>query len=209
MELVSKYFPDLEAEKMDLLRQLKPLYEEWNAKINVISRKDMDQFYCNHVIHSLSIAKLYPFENNTKVMDIGTGGGFPGIPLAILFPEVSFTLVDSIRKKTTVVREVASALALSNVTVVNDRFENINDSYDFIVSRAVAPALKLVNFTHKALAKGGKHIFIKGGDLTEEKKETLKKYRNLKWEATELRTVFTEEFFETKKVILLTSSVSD
>ncbi len=207
MELITKYFPDLDAEKVALLNKLGPLYEEWNAKINVISRKDMEQFYRNHVIHSLSIAKLYPFTSGAHVMDIGTGGGFPGIPLAILFPEVHFTLVDSIRKKTTVVQEVAAALGLTNVTVINDRFENITELHDVIVSRAVAPALKLVNFTKQALKKGGKHLFIKGGDLTEEKADVLQKYKLLKWTETPLSTIYDEEFFETKKVILLSSNV--
>jgi 16S rRNA (guanine527-N7)-methyltransferase len=207
MELIKKYFPELAADKIELLDKLMPLYTDWNSKINVISRKDMDQFYCNHVIHSLSIAKLHPFSSGQNIMDIGTGGGFPGIPLAILYPDVNFTLVDSIRKKTTVVSEVALALGLKNVNVINDRFENITESYDVIVSRAVAPALKLVNFTKQSLAKGGKHIFIKGGDLSEEKKELLKKYKSMRWTETELNTVFDEDFFETKKVILLTSSV--
>jgi 16S rRNA (guanine527-N7)-methyltransferase len=207
MELITKYFPDLDADKVELLKKLMPLYEEWNAKINVISRKDMDQFYCNHVVHSLSIAKLYPFADGESVMDIGTGGGFPGIPLAILFPEVSFTLVDSIRKKTTVVKEVTAALGLTNVVVINDRFENLTTLHDVIVSRAVAPALKLVNFTKHTLAIGGKHILIKGGDLADEKTELLKKYKSMRWTETQLNTIFEEEFFETKKVILLKASV--
>jgi len=203
MEIVKKYFPVLSKQQLEQFSQLQSLYEDWNAKINVISRKDMDQFYGNHVLHSLTIAHYYTFKDSDNVMDIGTGGGFPGIPLAILFPNVKFTLVDSIKKKTKVVQEVAAALNLQNVSVVNDRFENIEDKYNVIVSRAVAPALKLVNFTKRALAKKGKHIFIKGGDLTNEKKELLAAYKNMKWKEFSLSDNFDEPFFETKKVIIL------
>jgi len=203
MELVKKYFPILSKQQLEQFSQLQSLYEDWNAKINVISRKDMDHFYGNHVLHSLTIAHYYTFKDSDNVMDIGTGGGFPGIPLAILFPNVKFTLVDSIKKKTKVVQEVAAALNLQNVSVVNDRFENIEDKYNVIVSRAVAPALKLVNFTKRALAKKGKHIFIKGGDLTNEKKELLAAYKNMKWKEFSLSDNFDEPFFETKKVIIL------
>ena len=204
MELITKYFPHLTDNQKEQIAQLKPLYDDWNAKINVISRKHMDTFYCNHVLHSLSIAKLYPIDTGQTVLDIGTGGGFPGIPLAILYPDTSFTLVDSIRKKTKVVEGVAESLGLTNVTVINDRFENIQAKHDIIVSRAVAPALKLVKLTKDALAKSGCHIFIKGGDLTEEKQELLFTYKNLEWIETPLNSVFEEDFFETKKVIKLT-----
>jgi len=203
MELILKYFPNLTDIQIQKLKQLKPLYEEWNAQINVISRKNMDEFYCNHVLHSLSIAQLYPFTSEDAVLDIGTGGGFPGIPLAILFPETQFTLVDSIAKKIKVVNGVVQSLGLENVTVVNDRFENINEKYNTIVSRAVAPALKLVKLTKTALTKGGTHIFIKGGDLSEEKKELLFVYKKGEWIETGLNTLYSEDFFETKKVIKL------
>ncbi len=203
MEIVKKYFPILSKQQLEQFSQLQSLYEDWNAKIKLISRKDMDQFYGNHVLHSLTIAHYYTFKDSDNVMDIGTGGGFPGIPLAILFPNVKFTLVDSIKKKTKVVQEVAASLNLQNVSVVNDRFENIEDKYSVIVSRAVAPALKLVKFTKRALAKKGKHIFIKGGDLTNEKKELLSAYKNMKWKEFSLSDNYDEPFFETKKVIIL------
>jgi 16S rRNA (guanine527-N7)-methyltransferase len=207
MELINKYFPELTAQQLEKYEELKPLYVEWNSKINVISRKDMDQFYCNHVLHSLSIVKLYEFDEGEKVLDIGTGGGFPGIPLAIFYPAVTFTLVDSIKKKTNVVQAVKDALQLDNVTVINDRFENINDSYNTIVSRAVAPAAKLVSLTKKAMLKGGSHIFLKGGDLALEKAELLATYRSLRWYETELNSIFEEDFFETKKIINLTGNI--
>ena len=161
----------------------------------------MDEFYCNHVLHSLSIAKLYPLAQNDLVLDIGTGGGFPGIPLAILFPKTHFTLVDSISKKTTVVTGVAEALGLTNVTVINDRFENITDKHNVIVSRAVAPALKLVKLTKTALAKSGTHILLKGGDLEEEMKNLTFVYKKAKFTTTMLTELYDEDFFETKKII--------
>lgn len=201
MELITKYFHHLTDLQKDRLSQLKPLYEDWNAKINVISRKNMDDFYSNHVLHSLSIATVREFTIEDKVLDIGTGGGFPGIPLAIMYPETSFTLVDSIRKKTTVVTGVAESLGLKNVTVINDRFENIETKHNVVVSRAVAPALKLVKLTEQALEKGGTHLFIKGGNLEEEKKELTFIYKKAKWSETNLNTLFTEDFFETKKVV--------
>ncbi|PCJ64297.1 MAG: 16S rRNA (guanine(527)-N(7))-methyltransferase RsmG [Bacteroidetes bacterium] len=206
MELITKYFPDLTPIQLEQFNSLLALYEDWNSKINVISRKDMDKFYCNHVLHSLSIAKIKTFTHEDSVLDIGTGGGFPGIPLAILFPETQFTLVDSIKKKTKVVQEVANALELKNVTVINDRFENLTDQYDFIVSRAVASATKLVRFTKNALKETGSHIFMKGGDLALEKAELLATYRTMKWDETPLVNLFEPEFFETKKLIILSKA---
>lgn len=201
MELIKKYFPNLTDLQIDRMAQLKPLYEDWNAKINVISRKDIDEFYCNHVLHSLSIAQLYPFNQDDIVLDIGTGGGFPGIPLAICFPDTSFTLVDSIRKKTTVINAVVESLDLQNVTVLNERFENITEKYTTVVSRAVASATKLVKYTKNALASNGTHIFLKGGDLTVEKNEFTAVYKNTRWLETDLYNSFPEPFFETKKII--------
>jgi 16S rRNA (guanine527-N7)-methyltransferase len=203
MELIRKYFPDINSSQVEKFSQLKELYEDWNSKINVISRKNMDEFYCNHVLHSLAITRWYSFEKDERVLDIGTGGGFPGVPLAILFPQTSFTLVDSIRKKTTVVAGVKAALELDNITVLNDRFENIKDQYDTVVSRAVAPALKLVSFTKQAIKPKGTHIFLKGGDLAEEKKHLLAKHKNFRWYEFEIKNEFDEDFFETKKVICL------
>lgn len=167
----------------------------------------MDQFYCNHVLHSLSIARVAEFKSGDTVLDIGTGGGFPGIPLAILFPETQFTLVDSILKKTKVIVGVQEALELENVTVINDRFENIKTPFNYIVSRAVAPALKLVSFTKQAMQKDTKHIFIKGGDLGEEKSELLAKYKSLRWNEVDLKDYFNEAFFETKKLVTLSNSL--
>jgi 16S rRNA (guanine527-N7)-methyltransferase len=203
MELIHRYFPDLKEDQLHKLSRLKEIYDEWNAKINVISRKDMDQFYCNHVLHSLSIAMIHSFEVNENVLDIGTGGGFPGIPLAIIFPETKFHLVDSIQKKIRVVNEVANSLELKNISVTNDRFEHIKQKHDTIISRAVAPAIKLVHLTKKSMSKNSQHIFLKGGDLVDEKKELLQKYKTLNWKESRLSDFFSETFFETKKVIKL------
>lgn len=203
MELIKKYFPDLPALQLEQLAMLPDLYEDWNSKINVISRKDMDSFYCNHVLHSLSLAKLNVIKKGDNVLDIGTGGGFPGIPLAILYPETNFTLVDSIRKKTTVVEAVKDALNLTNVEVINDRFENVEGDYNVIVSRAVASAIKLVQLTKKASSKKANYLFIKGGDLSEEKKAINQSYKGSVWKEIELRSLYNEPFFETKKVVTL------
>tara|TARA_B100001059_G_scaffold235646_1_gene282043 strand:+ start:1258 stop:1875 length:618 start_codon:yes stop_codon:yes gene_type:complete len=205
MELIRNYFPNVTTDQDNKLSALKVLYTEWNNKINVISRKDMDQFYCNHVLHSLSIAKIYSFREDENVLDIGTGGGFPGIPLAIIFPLTNFHLVDSIRKKTRVVRAIAESLQLENITVTNDRFEHINQKHDTIVSRAVAPAVKLVDFTKNAMNKNSKHIFLKGGSLENERNDLLQKYKALTWEETALSDFFSETFFETKKAIMISS----
>ncbi|MDG1724075.1 MAG: 16S rRNA (guanine(527)-N(7))-methyltransferase RsmG [Bacteroidia bacterium] len=203
MELIRNYFPNLTTDQDNKLSALKVLYTEWNNKINVISRKDMDQFYCNHVLHSLSIAKIHSFKVNENVLDIGTGGGFPGIPLAIIFPETKFHLVDSIQKKISVVSEVTNSLELKNVSITNDRFEHIKKKHDTIISRAVAPAIKLVRLTKNSTSKNSQHIFLKGGDLVDEKKELLQKYKTLKWNESRLSYFFSEAFFETKKVIKL------
>lgn len=205
MELIRNYFPNLTTDQDNKLSALKVLYTEWNNKINVISRKDIDQFYCNHVLHSLSIAKIYSFREDENVLDIGTGGGFPGIPLAIIFPLTNFHLVDSIRKKTRVVRAIAESLQLENITVTNDRFEHINQKHDTIVSRAVAPAVKLVDFTKNAMNKNSQHIFLKGGSLENERNDLLQKYKALTWEETALSDFFSETFFKTKKAIMISS----
>ncbi|MAK36706.1 MAG: 16S rRNA (guanine(527)-N(7))-methyltransferase RsmG, partial [Flavobacteriaceae bacterium] len=174
MEIIEHYFPQLtEAQKLQF-KKLEVLYNEWNLKINVVSRKDIDELYLRHVLHSLGIAKVVTFLPGTKILDVGTGGGFPGIPLAILFPEVHFHLVDSIGKKIKVVQEVAAGLQLENVTITNARVETVSGNYDFIVSRAVAQMETFVHWVKGKVAKTSKHalkngiLYLKGGDLSEE-----------------------------------------
>lgn len=201
-DIVLKYFPDLTDKQKNQIEQLFPLYEEWNAKINVVSRKDIDQLYERHVLHSLAIAKFISFSPGTQVLDVGTGGGFPGIPLAILFPDCHFHLVDSIRKKITVVDEVANAIGLENLTAEHQRMEKVKGTYDFIVSRAVAQTKQLFIWAHQKVSKTQRNdldngmILLKGGDLTQEMKEFGRGYVE-----KDLSDYFTEEFFETKKII--------
>jgi 16S rRNA (guanine527-N7)-methyltransferase len=200
--LVITHFPELTPHQRDQIIALKPLYEDWNAKINVISRKDMDAFYEHHVLHSLGIAKIISFENETRVLDVGTGGGFPGIPLAIIFPEVTFHLVDSIGKKITVVQGVIEALGLKNVKAEQIRAEQTKETYDFVVSRAVTrmkPFIPLVSKkirqkSFNSLANG--ILALKGGDLSEELTETKRKFK-----VFNLSDFYPEPFFETKKVV--------
>ena len=203
MELIQKYFKNLTENQVNQFSKLQELYEDWNLKINVVSRKDIDELYLRHVLHSLGIAKVMEFKPNAKVMDVGTGGGFPGIPLAILFPDTQFHLVDSIGKKIKVVDEVVEGLGLHNVKTTHGRVEEVNDTYDFIVSRAVAQMETFVRWTKGKISKPQNHelkngiLYLKGGDLTEE----LQKYTS----ATiyELPNYFDEPFFETKKVVHL------
>ena len=203
MKLLHKYFPDLSASQIAQFSELRNLYEDWNLKINVVSRKDIDELYLRHVLHSLGIAKLVQFKPDTKIMDVGTGGGFPGIPLAILFPKTNFHLVDSIGKKIKVVNEVAEGLGLQNVSTTHGRVEEIHDTYDFIVSRAVAQMETFVRWTKGKINKKQHHkikngiLYLKGGDLTEE----LKKYTSVS--IFNLSDFFDEDFFETKKVVHL------
>ncbi len=205
MKTISKYFPDLDQEKIDKLAQLKDLYFEWNEKINVISRKDTENFYERHVLHSLAIAKIIQFKPDTKILDVGTGGGFPGIPLAILFPDTNFHLVDSIGKKILVVDEIQKALKLENVLAQQKRAEDCNGSYDFVVNRAVSRMSNILPWVSTKISKTSFNdltngiISLKGGDLVEELKETKKTYKI--WDISEF---FEEEFFETKKVVHLT-----
>lgn len=204
MKLIQKYFPNLTDDQMDQFAQLAPLYKEWNQKINLISRKDIDALEERHVLHSLAIARFIHFAPHSKIMDIGTGGGFPGIPLAIFFPEVSFTLVDSIGKKTKVVQEVASQLGLKNVRVYQERAENVPGKFDFVVCRAVARFEKLMLWTKQKFRK--KHIntmpngliALKGGDLREE----LHKIGGY-YEIVDIEQYFEESFFETKKLLYI------
>ncbi|CAM3296730.1 16S rRNA (guanine(527)-N(7))-methyltransferase RsmG [Aequorivita lipolytica] len=203
MELILKYFPDLTDLQKAQFVQLQELYENWNLKINVVSRKDIDELYLRHVIHSLGIAKIQPFLAGSKILDVGTGGGFPGIPLAILFPEVQFHLVDSIGKKIMVVDEVVSGLQLQNVKATNARVETVSGKYDFIVSRAVAQMETFVHWVNGKIAKKSLHerkngiLYLKGGDLAEE----LKFYP--KATVFPLADYFEEDFFETKSVVHL------
>ncbi|MCK5782545.1 MAG: 16S rRNA (guanine(527)-N(7))-methyltransferase RsmG [Flavobacteriales bacterium] len=203
MEIIKKYFPDLNEKQLEQFSKLEEVYKDWNSKINVISRKDIDELYLRHVLHSLGIAKVQQFKKGTKIMDVGTGGGFPGIPLAIMFPETNFLLVDSIAKKLKVVQAVADELGLENVKVVHERAENIKDDFDFIVSRAVTNMPDFVRWVRKKIKKDSKHekrngiLYLKGGDLTEE----LKDYQSV--QLFDLPEFFEEDFFETKKVVYL------
>jgi 16S rRNA (guanine527-N7)-methyltransferase len=195
VEIIKKYFPDLTETQLKQLKQLLPLYKEWNEKINVISRKDVDNFYMHHVLHSLAIAKFFDFKKEETILDIGTGGGFPGIPLAILFPETKFMLADSIAKKITVVNAVKDVLQLENVIAKIARAETITEKFDYIVTRAVAPMNDLIFWSKNKHAK--KIIALKGGDLTEELKTVKKNIRII-----DLKNTFEEDFFETKKIIV-------
>lgn len=203
MELLLKYFPELTPTQLAQYTQAVSLYKEWNVRINVISRKDMEHFVLHHLLHSLGIAKIHPFSAGLKVLDVGTGGGFPGIPLAILYPEVSFHLVDSIGKKIRVVQEVATALGLTNVTFQQARVETLEGQYDYIVSRAVTQMADFYKLTKHLLKpvthKGDKRgiLYLKGGDLTEE----LAAFPSAT--VYNLSEVFEEDFFETKKVVYL------
>ncbi len=203
MEEILKQFPNLTDNQRQQFERLQFLYEDWNSKINVISRKDIDELYTRHVLHSLGIAKILEFKPGSKIMDVGTGGGFPGIPLAILFPEVDFYLIDVIAKKIRVVNEVAIALGLINVKAEQKRAELVNQEFDFIVSRAVTNMPDFVSWVNGKIRKNSKHelqngiLYLKGGDLTEE----LKEYK--KAEQFNLSDFFKDEFFETKKVVHL------
>ena len=203
MEFILKYFPDLTDVQKNQFQQLEALYQDWNSKINVISRKDIDELYVKHVLHSLAIAKIQKFEPGTYVLDVGTGGGFPGIPLAILFPETRFYLIDVILKKINVVKAVAEALELKNVKAEQMRAENVKGDFDFIVSRAVTNMPDFVSWIKDKIKKQQKHelkngiLYLKGGDLTEE----LAAFPNAK--EYNIAEYFEGEFFETKKVVHL------
>jgi 16S rRNA (guanine527-N7)-methyltransferase len=205
MDIIRKYFTDLTAQQLDHFDKLESLYKEWNSKINVISRKDIEQLYERHILHSLAIAKIIQFKPGTTVLDVGTGGGFPGMPLAIFFPETSFLLVDSIAKKIKVVNEVASALNLQNVKAEHIRVEDVKQKFDFVVSRAVTAFPLFVTMVRSKVSAQNKNslpngiLYLKGGDFEDEItpfKEKIQVY--------DLQNYFQEEFFETKKLIHLT-----
>ena len=203
MEFILKYFPELTEVQISQFQQLEALYHDWNSKINVISRKDIDQLYVKHVLHSLAIAKIQKFEPGTYVLDVGTGGGFPGIPLAILFPDTRFYLIDVILKKINVVKAVAESLELKNVKAEQIRAENVKGDFDFIVSRAVTNMPDFVSWIKDKIKKQQKHelkngiLYLKGGDLTEE----LASFPNAK--EYHISDFFEDDFFETKKVVHL------
>ena len=203
VSIVFKYFPNLSDQQREQFVKLESLYQDWNLKINVVSRKDIDELYLRHVLHSLGIAKVMDFQAGAYVLDVGTGGGFPGIPLAILFPETQFTLVDAIGKKIRVVNEVVSGLGLKNVKTYHSRVEDLKGNFDFIVSRAVAAMPTFVHWTRGKIKKKSSHalpngiLYLKGGDLSEE----LKDYKKAR--IYPLTDYFEEEFFETKKVVYL------
>ncbi|WP_179333404.1 16S rRNA (guanine(527)-N(7))-methyltransferase RsmG [Winogradskyella costae] len=203
MKLILKYFPDLTETQIQQFEALEALYKDWNSKINVISRKDIDELYLRHVLHSLGIAKVISFAPGSSILDVGTGGGFPGVPLAILFPECQFHLVDSINKKLKVINAVAETLELTNIKTTHSRVEAIDETYDFIVSRAVTTMPEFTTWVKGKVARTQKNelkngiLYLKGGDLTEE----LKQYKTVK--AFLLSDYFDEAFFETKKVIHL------
>lgn len=202
MELIKKYFPELSKRQNNQLLKLEKTYSEWNEKINVISRKDMDAFYERHVLHSLALSKCFDLSKKKQVLDIGTGGGLPGIPMAIMYPETKFDLVDSRGKKIKVVQEVIATLQLSNVKAYHSRAEEMREFYDAAISRAVAPALKLHNWTDRNLNSNGHLLMLKGGDLNIELKELKKFYRGIQIKKWNISDFFSEPFFETKKVIV-------
>lgn len=204
-DIIDKYFgQELSQQQRELFLRMYPLYEEWNAKINVVSRKDFESFYLKHVLHSLAIARVCSFGEGARICDVGTGGGFPTIPLAILFPTANFVAVDSIGKKITVVKEVAAALGLSNVSAVNARVESLPAHYDYVVSRAVTNMSELMRWVWNKIDRGCKGslrngiLVLKGGELTEELAASGRKFTLF-----DIRTLFDEEFFESKKVVYL------
>ena len=209
INLLLKYFPYITTEQQEQFTALYSLYKEANEKVNVISRKDIDELYERHVLHSLSIAKFMEFMPNTKVLDLGTGGGFPGIPLAIMFPEVSFTLCDSISKKIVVAEGVSESLGLTNTDFVIGRVENLKEQFEFVVSRAVAPMEQLYRWTQSYLdevdrnTKINGYLLLKGGDLTEETKALKKINKKLFVDEYALKDWFDEPFFETKKLVYI------
>jgi len=202
MQLIINYFPHLTTHQIQQFNYLDNLYRFWNSRINIISRKDIDYLYINHVLHSLSIAKVIDFKSNTRVLDVGTGGGFPGIPLAILFPEVEFMLLDSINKKINVVNDIVNKLNLKNVLTCVNRVEDIKETYDFVVSRAVTNMPNFIKYVNGRISSNHNNklrngiLYLKGGDLNEELKDIQHKIYNINLH-------FKEEFFKTKKIVYI------
>lgn len=208
-EIISKYFPNLTDHQTEQFKLLYDLYVDWNSKINVVSRKDIESLYEKHVLHSLAIAKYIQFEKGTKILDIGTGGGFPGIPLAILFPDSEFTLCDSVAKKIKVAEEISKGIGLNNTDFVVGRVENLKEEFHFILSRAVAPMETLYRWTQDYIAedcfnsKLNGYLLLKGGDLNEEIKELKRLNAKLYFQTADLNTFFEGEFFETKQLVYI------
>lgn len=204
IDLILSQFPNLTEDQKEQFGKLQELYNKWNSQINVISRKDYENFYERHVMHSLAIAKITTFVDGTRIMDVGTGGGFPGIPLAILFPNCNFLLVDSIGKKIKVVKEVSAALGLKNLNATHERAEKINEKFDFIISRAVTAMPTFLNWTKGKFLKENKNtlengvLYLKGGNLKEEMASIKKSIQYF-----DIKTFYPEHFFETKKVVYI------
>jgi 16S rRNA (guanine(527)-N(7))-methyltransferase GidB len=213
-ELIGKYFPDCSAEKREQFAELCDLYKEWNEKINVISRKDIDNVFIHHILHSLAIAKVLKFKDGTKILDVGTGGGFPGVPLAVMFPQAHFTLVDSVGKKIKVASQVSGALGLKNVDCRNERVEKLHEEYDFVVSRAVTTLDEFVSWVANKVSKVQRNdipnglLYMKGGDLTKEIEDMQRKserylHHRPKVKLYDVHNVFDQDYFEEKKIVYI------